>query len=422
MPGSAAASARTAEGLDGTDIADLAHERLAGDVRTIHVVGRSAPDAAKFDPVMVRELAGLPGIRHVLHGIEALPDDGKDARIDAVRALAAADPGIEHMRMEWWFGLTPLRIEARDAGAVVTFVGVDGEVALRADDVITAVGFCADPDGLVEPATTTDGRIEAGLYVAGWLRRGPRGTIPDQRIDARALARTISEDVAAGAVGTSASGRADDGHEIDFDGWRRIDLRERLGAAPGRERAKLPTRDAQIEAAGDLDLALPDDDSTSTTSLGRTRPLTILFGTESGGAELVAEELRRALGEDADIEVADLADARPTALDRARTHVVVCSTYGDGEVPTAARPFHEELANLRPDLAGLTYAVFGMGDRSYTKTYSRGSELIDEALAACGASRVGEYGRHDAGGPIPAAEAAVEWLRGVLAEADALVA
>ena len=138
--------ARTAEGLDGTDVADAAHERLAGDVRTIHLVGRSAPDSAKFDPVMVRELAGLPGIRHIVHGIEALPDDGKDARIDAVRALAAAAPGIERVRMEWWFGLTPSRIEGNDAGcSAVTFVSVRGEVVLHADDVITAIGFRAEP-------------------------------------------------------------------------------------------------------------------------------------------------------------------------------------------------------------------------------------------------------------------------------------
>lgn len=58
-----------------------------------------------------------------------------------------------------------------------------------------------------------------------------------------------------------------------------------------------------------------------------------------------------------------------------------------------------------------------MGDRSYSKTYSRGSELVAEALAACGAERVGEYGRHDADGPVPATEAALEWAEGVLAEA-----
>jgi sulfite reductase alpha subunit-like flavoprotein len=67
-------------------------------------------------------------------------------------------------------------------------------------------------------------------------------------------------------------------------------------------------------------------------------------------------------------------------------------------------------------LGGVRYAMFGMGDRSYEKTYSRGSEMVDEALAACGAVRVGEYGRHDAGGPISATEAAVDWVSGVLAE------
>lgn len=413
--------ARTGESLDGTDVADDAHARLAGDVRTIHLVGRSAPHAAKFDPVMVRELAGLSGVRHVVHGIEALPDDGKDARVDAVRALAAVDPEVERVRMEWWFGLAPRRIEGTDAVTAAVFEGAGAdrpgaEIVLAADDVITAVGFAADSASLAEPGATTDGRIEAGLYVAGWLRRGPRGTIPDQRIDARALARTIAEDVAAGTVGTSAPGVADREGETDFDGWRRIDVRERLGAAPGRERAKLATRNAQLEAARDLDLVVPVADRETTSPLGEGRPLTILFGTESGGAELVAEELRRVLGESADIEVADLAETTPEALDRARMHIVLCSTYGDGEVPTAARPFHESLLAARPDLAGVAYAVFGMGDRSYTKTYSRGSELIDEALAACGAVRVGEYGRHDAGGPIPAAEAAVEWLQGVLAE------
>jgi hypothetical protein len=60
-----------------------------------------------------------------------------------------------------------------------------------------------------------------------------------------------------------------------------------------------------------------------------------------------------------------------------------------------------------------------MGDRSYERTYSRGSELVDEALQACGASRLGEYGRHDAGGSIAAADAARDWAAGVFAEVSA---
>ncbi|SII97204.1 sulfite reductase [NADPH] flavoprotein alpha-component [Mycobacteroides abscessus subsp. abscessus] len=92
----------------------------------------------------------------------------------------------------------------------------------------------------------------------------------------------------------------------------------------------------------------------------------------------------------------------------------MCSTYGDGEVPSSAREFYAQLQEGDVDLTGVRFAVFGMGDASYTKTYSRGSELLTEALEARGATRVGEYGRHDASGTVPAGEAACEWAEGVL--------
>lgn len=405
---------RDAESLVGTDVADDARDRMTARVRTVHMVGRSTPESAKFDPVMVRELAGMPGVRHVVHGVADLADDGKDARVDAVRALAAADSGAERVRVEWWFGLMPEDIDL-DAGRVV-FSSADGEVALSADDVITAVGFTANADAVAAPGAADDGRLEPGLYTAGWLRRGPRGTIPDQRIDARALARTIADDIAAGRVGTTAAGIPNREGEIDYDGWRRIDLRERLGAAPGRERAKLASREAQLAAARDAELELPVEEAAASATLAAGQSLSIMYATESGGAELVSEELRRLLGEDADVQVLDLGDTTPDELDVTRTHILICSTYGDGEVPTSARPFHAALLSGDQDLTGLRYAVFGMGDRSYTRTYSRGSEMIDEALTARGAERFGEYGRHDAGGSLPAAEAATEWLQGVLAE------
>lgn len=443
--------ARDAAGLDGSDIDDSMHQHLAGAVRTIHLVGRSLPSSAKFDPVMVRELAGLAGVQHVVHGAGELPDDGRDARIDAVLELqrggadvAAADARV---KIEWWFGLTPAEIEAGVDGATVTaavFTDAAGEtVRIDADDVITAVGFTQNPDSPVPAGTHSDGRVEPGLYVAGWLRRGSRGTIPDQRTDARGLAQLIADDVRAGSVqiadsaeraphaGDHGSGQAGDhaGNHVDFDGWRRIELRERLGAAPGRERVKLRTREEMLEAAADHTLELPEVVVGDT--LRPTMPVTILYGTESGGAELVADELQRLLGGSsgsadasvgADVEVRDLAEVMPEDLATERLHLIVCATYGDGEVPASVQRFYSALLAEHDSLAldGIRYAMFGMGDRSYDKTYSRGSELVDEALAACGASRVGEYGRHDAGGPITASDAAVDWAAGVLAEVAAL--
>lgn len=409
--------ARDAQGLEGTDIDDEAHERLAGRVRVVHVVGRSAPTAAKFDPVMVRELASLPGVAHRVHGaaLDAI-EEGKDARADAVRALGSLEPVEPRVEVHWWFGLAPVRIEGDDRVERIVFSSAEGDVALDADSVVTAVGFEADADAPTAAGAHPDGRVEPGLYVAGWLRRGPRGTIPDQRTDARELARTIAEDIDAGAVTIGAHGLEPRPAEIGFDGWRRIDVLEQLGAAPGRERAKLKAVARMLEVAADSGIPLPELDIEDEGS-GGGLPVTVLFGSESGGAELVADELRRALADRAEVDVRDLADVAPGDLDASRLHLVVCSTYGDGEVPTAARAFHRSLVDDRPDLSAIRYAVLGMGDRSYSKTYSRGSELVDEAMAACGAARVGEYGRHDAGGPVSATEAAREWAEGVLSAA-----
>ncbi|WP_144720111.1 cytochrome P450 [Agrococcus jejuensis] len=407
--------------FDGTDVDDAVRHALAGDVRDVHLVGRSAPDAARFDPVMVRELATLAGVEHVVHDVDlATVPEGKDARMDAVRALAARASGMVgdvRVRIHWWFGATPVAVLGAEAVAGMRVATPAGERVLEASSVVTAIGFAAGDDCLVEPGAHADGRVEPGLYVAGWLRRGPRGTIPDQRTDAKGLAGLVLDDLSTGAVPIGRPGVADFDGATDFDGWRRIDVAETLAAAPGRRRAKLRTIDALRAVAADASIALPEIGAVADAAGGVGVPVTILFGTESGGAELVAEDLAQHLAGRTDVAVVDLANADPEALDASRIHLVVCSTYGDGEVPTAARPFHEALVAGSGRLDALRYAVFGMGDRSYAKTYSRGSERVDEALAARGATRVGEYGRHDASGPLDVGDVAREWADGVLADA-----
>ncbi|MFC7432052.1 cytochrome P450 [Agrococcus sp. GCM10030264] len=416
--------ARDAAELDGTDLDDAVHRALAGDVRELHLVGRSAPADARFDPVMVRELATLSGVEHVVHDadLDAVPV-GKDARLDAVRALAARTPeavGDVRVRMHWWFGATPLAVTGATAVTGVRVATPGGERVLDADAVVTAIGFAAGADALVEPGAHADGRVEPGLYVAGWLRRGPRGTIPDQRSDAKGLAGLVLDDMSSGAVPLGRPGIDAFEGATDLDGWRRIDVVERRAAAPGRRRAKLRTVEAMLAAATDASIPLPTTVAAA-ASAGGGVPVTILFGTESGGAELVADELAQHLGARADVQVLDLADATPDGLDASRIHLLVCSTYGDGEVPTSARPFHAALVADGASLEGLRYAVLGMGDTSYARTYSRGSELVDEALAARGATRIGEYGRHDASGPLDVGEVARAWADGVLASDEAQV-
>ncbi|OXS84304.1 hypothetical protein B1B07_03875 [Kocuria marina subsp. indica] len=61
----------------------------------------------------------------------------------------------------------------------------------------------------------------------------------------------------------------------------------------------------------------------------------------------------------------------PAALDTSHPHVVVCSTYGGGELPTSARAFATAVAEGAADLSSVRYAAFGLGNRTYGQTFAR---------------------------------------------------
>ena len=150
--------------------------------------------------------------------------------------------------------------------------------------------------------------------------------------------------------------------------------------------------------------------------------ITVLYGTESGNSELIAEDLAAALRETHDdVEVHDLQDVDPADLTAERFYLVVCSTHGEGDLPNTAIPFAEAFDASPPDLTGVRYAMFGLGDTFYEETYSQGSEHIDRRFAAQGAERVGEYGRHDASSWDLGSDVALEWLPGVLEALSAKV-
>ncbi len=131
---------------------------------------------------------------------------------------------------------------------------------------------------------------------------------------------------------------------------------------------------------------------------GRGTPLLILFGSNMGTAEGIAQRIAehgRALG--FSIAVAAL-DEYVGNLPREGVVIIVTASY-NGAPPDNAVRFCDWLQkgiHGPASLQGVRYAVFGCGDHNWTETFQAIPKLIDETLAARGATRIHRRGAGDA--------------------------
>lgn len=140
--------------------------------------------------------------------------------------------------------------------------------------------------------------------------------------------------------------------------------------------------------------------------------IAILYGTETGNAEMLAEDLASHLS-DHDAQVTNLSNVDLGDFDTGTLYVIVCSTYGDGELPASAQPFAAKMESESPDLGGVHFAVFGMGDSEY-ETFNYGGQHIERLMTGAGATMLGERVTHDAsGGDLPE-DLAFPWVDSVI--------
>jgi ferredoxin--NADP+ reductase len=293
---------RTPEELARTDIADHALAALRESrIEEVVLVGRRGPAQAAFTNPEAKELGELEGADAAAlpeevepdpltrASLERNPDRTTTRKLEILRGYAAPGrAGTKPRRLLLRFLLSPAEIlddGHRRVGAV-RFVrneicaGSDGELRARptahaelieAGLVLRSVGYRGAPlpglpfDARGGVVPNEAGRVVTagesplpGLFVAGWIKRGPTGVIGTNKPDAAETVRSMIEELAAGRHLTPAQPSPQAVprlleerrvRSISYDDWRALDAVEVARGRPaGRPRVKFVERAAFLAA------------------------------------------------------------------------------------------------------------------------------------------------------------------------------
>ncbi len=116
--------------------------------------------------------------------------------------------------------------------------------------------------------------------------------------------------------------------------------------------------------------------------------LTVLYGTESGNSEELADRaVKDAKKKGFKAVMKNMADIKPADLAKEENLLVIVSTWGDGEAPETAVGFHKEFMAAELKLDQLRFSVCGLGDTSYELFCEIGKQF-DARLEQMGGKRI----------------------------------
>jgi ferredoxin--NADP+ reductase len=287
---------KTATELLVTEIPTNVHTALAASpVQEVHLFARRGPAQAKFTPLELRELDHSPNVEVIVNPEDIEYDDGSVASINAenqtklvVReleryALRTAEQGLGQRPRKLFLHFFESPVEVTGQGRVEGFrterTEYTGDGSVRGtgelhDWPVQALYRCVgyrsselpglpwDARNHVVPHAAgrvldIDGEHLPGVYVNGWVKRGPVGLIGHTKGDAIETVKSLLEDLPTGPTASEPTREA----VTDFleqrgvayttwDGWHLLDSHERsLGEPHGRARIKVVEKQEMIEVS-----------------------------------------------------------------------------------------------------------------------------------------------------------------------------
>ncbi|WP_054706129.1 assimilatory sulfite reductase (NADPH) flavoprotein subunit [Bacillus sp. JCM 19041] len=149
----------------------------------------------------------------------------------------------------------------------------------------------------------------------------------------------------------------------------------------------------------------------SMLAVQENKEITILYGSQTGNCQLLAEEASSKLkAQGFEVTISSMHTYKPKELKSVSNLLVIVSTHGEGEPPDNAITFHEFLQGRKaPKMNDVRYSVLALGDSSY-EFYCQTGKEFDERLEALGGTRL--YSRVDC--DIDFDEDAAGWIESVV--------
>ncbi|BBN07885.1 ferredoxin/flavodoxin---NADP+ reductase [Marchantia polymorpha subsp. ruderalis] len=295
-----------------TDISEHAIAALhESNIRKVYLVGRRGPVQAACTAKELREILGIQGLEVKVQQADLATtkldhDEMKKSRshkrvyelfCKAAASSATSSPLVSSVRqLQFVFYRSPAEILAAGSSTVTGIrlekttlsgdersgqraVGTGEFEELECGLVLKSIGYKSLPvrdlpfdhrKGVVPNVqgrvitSTESAAIEPGLYVVGWLKRGPTGIIGTNLICADETVESIVEDTQRGLIdvqSTSMMGglglkgllEAQSAQFVSFKEWQIIDQKElELGQVKGKPREKIVVIQDMIKIAKDL--------------------------------------------------------------------------------------------------------------------------------------------------------------------------